>query len=709
MPMSKQTCHLDFETFNDRDLRKTGVHAYSESPYAGIYVLRWRLIDEENKWIVAEGDWRPGADDPLELLAHVESGGKVVAHNAIFERTTWNLVLRRDFPHWPPLKIEQQDCTMARAAALALPQGLDMLASVLRTPVQKDKEGYALMLRMCRPRGFDNGVPIFDRDPEHIERLSRYCGVDVDTECVVDEALPRLSAEERRVWELDQRINDRGVLIDERAVQRAGDVAHEAIKRANERMWYLTDGDVQKVTQTRAIVEWLNKRGIPCESVAKGEHEELIAGAELYGDTDAQEVVALRRAAGKASTAKYRAMRESVSRDGRCKGMLNYHGAGPGRWAGRLVQPQNFPRVDPDRDLPRVETLHEFLETRMSAREIVDSLEMLGIEPLETLSKALRSMFIAGPGNRLVGGDYSNIEGRLNAWISGEAWKLQAFREYDAGIGPDLYLLSYSRSFGTPVAEVSKPQRQIGKVQELALGYQGSVGAYLNMAANYFIKPHDVAKVAREAVSDEQWRAAEDKYGSRNTYGLDRFDWCGLFVTVSNWRAAHPDLVQGWWDLQDAAIAAVGSPGTKHFAYDGKAAYIAANGFLFCQLPSKRVIAYASPRLIETDPDGRRKLQIEYDAVDSVTKQWGPQRLYGGLQCNNVVQGTARDVMVNGMFAAEGAGYPLILTVHDELLAEVSESFGSVEEFRSLMLSPVPWLQGCPLSAAAWEAKRYVK
>lgn len=701
--------HIDFETKSDRDLKKTGVHAYTEGPHTGVYTLRWRLVDTENKWIVASGDWRPGREDPLELLVHIESGGMVVAHNAIFERTIWNYVVRRDNPHWPELKIEQQDCTMARAAAMALPQGLDMLAAVLKTPVQKDKDGYALMLKMCRPRGFDNGVPIFDRDPEHIDRLSQYCGVDVDTECAVDEGLPYLSPTERRVWELDQRINDRGVLIDERAVQRAADVASEAVKRANERIWHLTDGDVKSVNQVGVIVEWLNKRGIPCESVAKGEHEELTTGAEILGDDDAKEVVAIRRAAGKASAAKYRAMQHSVCRDGRIRGMLNYHGAGPGRWAGRLVQPQNLPRVDPDRDLPRVETLHEFLETRMSAREIVDSLEMLGIEPLDTLSKALRSMFIAGPGNSLRGGDYSNIEGRLNAWISGEEWKLRAFREYDEGTGPDLYLLSYSRSFGTDVDKVTKPQRQIGKVQELALGYQGSVGAYLNMAANYFIQPHDVAKTAREAVSDEQWRAAEEKYGTRNSYGLDMFDWTGLFVTVSNWRAAHPNLVQGWWDLQDAAIAAVGTPGTKHYAYDGKAAYIAANGFLFCQLPSKRVIAYASPRLLDVGSEGRRKLQIEYDAVDSVTKRWGPQRLYGGLQCNNVVQGTARDVMVNGMFAAEEAGYPLILTVHDELLAETSEQFGSVEEFKRLMLSPIPWLQGCPLSAAAWEAKRYVK
>ena len=565
------------------------------------------------------------------------------------------------------------------------------------------------MLRMCRPRGWDNGVPVFDNDPEHIDRLSAYCETDVDTECVVHDGIARLSDSERRVWELDQTINDRGVLIDERAAQRAEEVAAEAVKRANERMWYLTDGDVQKVTQVARIVEWLNKRGVPCESVGKGEHEELILGSQVVGDADAEEVVRIRRAAGKASTAKYKAMQQTVSRDSRCRGMLNYHGAGPGRWAGRLVQPQNFPRVDPDRDLPRVETLHEFLETRMSAREIVDSLEMLGIEPLDTLSKALRSMFIAGPGNRLVGGDYSNIEGRLNAWISGEEWKLRAFREYDEGSGPDLYLLSYSKSFGVPVADVTKAQRQIGKVQELACGYQGSVGAYMNMAANYFIQPHDVAKTARDAVSDDAWRAAEDKYGSRNTYGLDKFDWSGLFVTVSNWRAAHPSLVQGWWELQDAAVAAVGTPGSKHFAYDGRAAYVAANGFLFCQLPSKRVIAYASPRLIETGVDGRKKFQVEYDAVDSVTKQWGPQRLYGGLQCNNVVQGTARDVMVNGMFAAEGAGYPLILTVHDELLAEVPESFGSVEEFKRLMLSPIPWLHGCPLSAAAWEAKRYVK
>ena len=310
------------------------------------------------------------------------------------------------------------------------------------------------------------------------------------------------------------------------------------------------------------------------------------------GDADAEEVVRIGRAAGKASTAKYKAMQQTVSRDSRCRGMPELSRSRSRSLGWSPVQPQNFPRVGPDRDLPRVETLHEFLETRMSAREIVDSLEILGIEPLDTLSKALRSMFIAGPGNRLVGGDYSNIEGRLNAWISGEEWKLRAFREYDEG-GP-ISICSHSKSFGVPVADVTKAQRQIGKVQELACGYQGSVGAYMNMAANYFIQPprrredcarrrvgRCVARGRRQVRIAQHLRARQVR--------LER-----PVRHRPNWRGAQVSC-RGWWELQDAAVAAVGTPGSKHFAYDGRAAYVAANGFPLLPTPLEaRVIAYAA-------------------------------------------------------------------------------------------------------------------
>jgi DNA polymerase len=659
--------HIDFETRSTCDLKKSGVYRYAEDPTTEIIVMSWRVGDGPVL------RWTPGSEDPLELLAHIEAGGTVIAHNAGFERAIWNA---KTPTHWPRLTIESQDCTMARGLAVALPGSLDMLAQAMKLPVQKDKDGQRLMMQMCKPRRIEDGQPIWWDDPEKLERLGLYCDRDVETECVADAALPPLSDVERRVWVLDQTINDRGVMIDRASVERALDVVGEALRRADERMWWLTDGEVRKCSEVAKIVAWLNKRGIPCESVAKGEIEDIVLMSGLMGDDTAEEVVRLRRAAGKTSTSKFKAMLNSVCADGRVRGTLAYHGAGTGRWAGRLIQPQNFPRIDAEKELSDILRIVELLALPRGPKEICDLIEMMVGPAMEWLSKCLRAMLIAGPGKKFVSGDFSNIEGRVNAWIAGENWKLDAFRAYDAGTGPDLYRLAYARSFGVDIADVSKADRQVGKTMELALGFQGGAGAFITMGANMGVH-----------VADD--RAKE---------------------LVRAWRDAHPNITQSWWDLQDAAIEAVGAPGIKVPCLNGKVQYLAANGFLFCQLPSGRVIAYAHPKLVWTETAaGHQRIQIEYWGVDSYTKRWCAQRLYGGVQSNNVVQGTARDLMVEAMFRMEDAGYPLVLTVHDELLSEVAEDFGSADEYQRLMSVLPAWASGLPVATAAWEDTRYVK
>jgi len=730
--MSEAAAHIDFETRATVDLKKAGVYRYAESPDTGIICMSWRIGDTG-----PVQRWRPGDEDPYELLAHVESGGRVVAHNAGFERTIWNAKVPK---HWPRLQIEQQDCTMARGLALALPASLDQLGRALRTPIQKDKDGRALMMRMCKPRRMGEvytthrcspcsgpackacggtgqirtvtgTVPVWWDDAERIERLQAYCDQDVETETGVDASIPVLSPEERRVWELDQRINDRGVMIDVPSVEVALAVVTEALKRADDRMWWLTDGEVKKCSEAAKIVKWLNDRGIPCQSVAKGEVEEIVLMTSVMGDDTAEEVIRLRRAAAKTSTAKFKAMLNSVCADGRVRGTLAYHGAATGRWAGRIVQPQNFLRFDAE-ELPDILMILELFGTGKAAKELADAIEMLVGPPLEAVAKCMRAMLVAAPGKKFVSGDFSNIEGRGAAWIAGEQWKLEAFRAFDRGEGHDLYNLSYARSFGIDVNTMPKKSfmRQIGKVQELALGYQGSVGAYITMAAGYGIKPEQVAATARGAVSDEEWFRVASTYSDANSRGLDQETWTGVKCVVNAWRAAHPNIVQAWWDLQDAAIEAVGTPGLKVPCLQGRVVYLAANGFLYCRLPSGRVICYAMPRLIRTEDDaGRVKLQVEYDAVNSYTKRWEKHVLYGGLQFNNVVQGLARDKLVASMFRLEAAGYPLVLTVHDENVSEVDPWFGSWQEYQRIMAEPDPWCHDMPTAVGAWEDVRYVK
>lgn len=715
--MESQTeAHIDFETRAAVDLRTSGVHRYAEDAHTGIWCLAWRIGESGPVNL-----WRPGDFPPVELMAHVEQGLPVVAHNAMFERHIWNSVLRREHPEFPPLRIAQQICTMARAVALALPASLDMLGTALRARVQKDRDGHAVMMRMCKPRAWETHVrpdgasvevPLWVDGEAMRETLERYCMTDVEVETAIGQQLPYLSDRETAIWSLDQEINDRGVLIDVDSARRLYSVVEVARKRADERMWWLTDGEVQKCTQVGRLKEWIIARGIPCESVGKGEEQELLTGAQLLSDEHAEAAIRLRRAAGKSSTAKFNAMLNAACADNRVRGTLAYHGATTGRWAGRLIQPQNFPRVDADRDLPHVENVLELLTTKMTPTELCDAMELLHDSPLELLSKCLRAMIVAPAGAVLVGGDSSNIEGRVNAWMAGEAWKTQAFAAYDAGKGPDLYLKAYAESFGTDIESVTKAQRQIGKVQELALGYQGGVGAYLNMGANYGVKPHEVAAVARENSSDQEWSTAKKSFHASNSHGLDDWVWTGIKVVVNRWRNANGRIVKGWWDLQDASIAALSNPGSvvPVQQYEGRVRYLAKNGFLFCALPSKRVLAYAAPRLKQTERNGVKRMQVEYDGLDSLTNKWCSQVLYGGEQCNHVVQGTARDLMAEAMFAAEAEGFRTILTVHDELLTEAPQNGTlTAERLRDLMTQLPEWAEGLPIAASTWSGQRYTK
>lgn len=665
---------FDTETRSAIDLKR-GVHKYVEHPSTGVWCMRWRIGAGPRI------GWRPGYPAPEAFLAHIRAGRRVKAHNMQFDRNVWNeIIVKRLHPDWPTISIEQCECSMAQAAAMALPQAIDKLGAAIGAAVQKDQEGKALMRRMCRPRRIeDDGRIVWWDEPDKVDRLDAYCDTDVASETAIGEKLFPLSTQELRVYRLDQTINERGVRIDVRLVERALEAVEEALRRANYRMKQLTEGAVSKCSEAAKIVTWLQGRGIQCESVAKGEVEEIIIRSQLFGDAVAEEVITLRRAAAKSSTAKFKTMIACACADMRVRGTLAYHGASTGRWAGRLIQPQNFKRIG---DLDRVMSVIGILLRGTSRTEVVDILELMFGQPMEVLSEIMRAAICAAPGKKLVGGDFSNIEGRIGAWLAGETWKIQAFRDFDAGSGPDLYKLTASNILGKPVESITKDERQgYGKVPELACLYQGSVGAFQTMGANLGVN-----------VSDEQ-----------------------ALTIVQGYRAANPAIVKSWWELQDAALEAVSFPGMKVPALGGKVHYLTANGFLFCRLPSGRVLCYASPKIVRTTittRDGRtmEKNAVEYWGVDSKTRKWSPQRLYGGLQFENIDQAIARDIMVESMFAAEEAGYPIILTVHDELLCEVDDNASFSSTALEKIMSRLPaWADGLPLAAAAWEDYRYVK
>lgn len=720
--------HLDFETKAVKDLRKTGVYPYAEDLYTDIWGFSYRFDEGPVT------QWRHGYPEPIAILNHIDQGGKVVAHNAAFERTIWNKVVRRKYPHWPELKIEQQDCTLARAAAVSHPQGLEALGEAVGSTQRKDDVGHALMLKMCKPRRYNpDGSVVWWDAPEDVNRLMQYCDQDIRTECEIDTKVPPLTDYERKVWELDQRINERGIYIDLPAAKKCADLVEYAKKEADKEMRRITNRAVPKCSTDGKLIEWIASRGVECSTVKKGVQDDLIFMAGLNNDTAIREAIELRAASKKTSTAKYKAMLVCVCQDSRVRGLLAYHGAGPGRWAGRLLQPQNFPRLDYEKEGYVIEWLHELLKNYDLAYIYEAIMAVYGVHmPLRLLSRALRSMIRAAPGKKLVGGDFSNIEGRKNAWFANEEWKLQAFRDYDTITGhtgsgkairkgPDLYKLAYSKSFGVPIAGVSEEARQIGKVQELALGYQGSVGAYITMGDTYGVNPYDISKPVKDATKTEVWDNTAARYATtKDKHGLQETEWAAIQVLVDAFRTSNSKIVQSWWDYQDAAIEAVAAPGTIVVCAAGKVQYYSDGRCLWCVLPSGRMICYASPQIEQTwveyvdkytgETKERLKRSVSFYGVDSESGRWIKKYLYGGLQCENIVQGSSRCVMVDRMFAVEAKGYPLILTVHDELLAEPDDLPGFNEtEFEQLMSVLPPWAAGLPLAVKAWEDYRYVK
>lgn len=705
------TAAHDFETYAVANLRKTGVDAYAEHPETGVWCMSWKLSTGQR------GRWHPGDADPTPFLDHVRAGGIISAFNAPFEAAIWHYVIRRLCPHWPQPRLEQFKCTMARALVLALPASLDKLGAALGLPVLKDKAGHRLMMKMCRPTtawrkweklgGIGTEPKKWHDDPADIKRLGEYCDVDVDVELAAAERMAELPASEREVWLLDQTINRRGIRLDIPAVRAALAVAEVEANRLNAELRAITGGVAKKVTNVKKLLEWLADELFPLDNLKK--RTVGTALAQGINNPDVRRVLEIRREASKASVAKLKAMLACVNTDDRARGLLGYHVATTGRWAGRRIQPQNFPR--PNLKQKQIEEVLALLPQPGGG----DMVRYGYADPLDAIASSLRALIIPAPGRKFVGGDYSNIEGRVIAWLAGEQWKLQAFREYDAGLGPDLYILAYARSFGVDAATITEddPRRQVGKVQELSLGYQGGPGAFVNMGLNYNIDVSDIAARVHKIADRDQWEWARERYPKDKSkrYGLTEFNWTGLKVVVQAWRDAHPAIVRLWHEAEECSINAIENTGTIYSIQTGLLKFVSNKHFLYCQLPDGKCLAYARPAVDMYTPPGwsRSKKRFTYFGQGKKSKKWEKRNGYGGMTIENATQGTARQRLVAGMKRLERHGYPIVLDVHDDVLAEVRRDFGDPREFNDLLCAPEGWDAGLPVAAKTWTGDRYQK
>jgi DNA polymerase len=677
--------HGDFETRSELDLREVGLHRYARHPSTEPWCLAWALDEDEPRV------WVPGTPPPEPLLKHVASGGDFYAHNAPFELEIWNEILVKRYG-FPVLRPEQTHCTMAMAYAMALPGALEDAALALGLPMLKDTTGRALMLKYARPwkthylREIDahgeqvvavqwmNECPEFTlggrkwTGAEGLGRLMAYCQQDVRVERELHKRLVPLSDTERRVWLLDYKINQRGVAVDVDTARAAVAMAETVKEKCNVELARVTNNAVTAVTAVAALKNWLAGQGVPVDGLAKQDVIDLLATDTL--PEIVRKALVLRQEAGKASTAKFDVMLKRVGEDGRLRQLYQYHGAATGRWAGRGVQVHNLVR-----EQPRPEVVEKILAlVRAGDHEAID---LLYGPPLTMLSQCLRSFFVAPAGKVLVSGDWGNIEGRGQAWFAGEDWKLDAFRAADAKTGPGIYELAYSRMFGVPVESIGEKshERQVGKVCELAFGYQGGVGSFHVMAKNYGVKVAD-------AQADE-------------------------FKTA--WRAAHPKIVAAWKSIQQAAINAVRSPGeTYTCGHPGRQAkFKMAGSFLWCLLPSGRVLCYPYAKLLEGEygpqltymaapsADEKRKNKVIYDPQNSAN--WARVGTYGGALFNNIIQGTCRDFESQCMLRLDEKGATLTLHTHDSISLESDRPETARPAMEAEMRVVPPWAAGFPL------------
>jgi DNA polymerase len=646
---------LDFETRGVADLRRCGVHKYAAHPDTD--ALCAGLAKDDN----AVESWIPSTPCPKLIIRTVADGWTIHAFNANFERLIWHHILTPRYG-WPEPRLDQWRCTQAAAQASALPGNLEGVAAALGLSFRKDPEGYAAMLRLSRPR-----KPRKDEDPTVIywggrdgdlELLYRYNIGDVEQEHAARRRVPALSPDELALWFLDAEINDRGFAVDLELARAAQEIVGQERATIDTTIAALTDGAITSANQVAKITDYVRARGHSLKSLRKRSVSAVLARDP---DKEVRQLLELRRDGARASVRKLGALFAHTGTDSRIRGALKYHAASTGRWAGNGFQPHNLKRVETENF--DVDAAIEAILTRN--RNCVAEFG----PPMTVIGDVARGLICAPPDRLLVCGDFSTIEARTLSWYADEQWKLSGFHDYDRSGDPalDPYLGAAARILKRRVDPADDIGRHLGKTCELAFGFGGGLGA---------------------------WRNFDDS-DTHSDADVERFK--------NEWRRAHPATTRFWRRLEGGIKKAIrtGQRGTLGgqlvFELEGTTFYIT--------LPSGRRLSYPGAHLVPGKFDGSTDVAF----MDNAKGGWTETQEWFGTFVENVVSGTARDILAAALRRIDAANYRICLHVHDEICAEVAEDFNDAEAFRRLMIESPNWAAGLPIAAKVRVGKRYSK
>ena len=663
---------LDFETYSECDIKSAGAWAYAKDASTKVLCMAYAEGDEDPKL------WLP--NQPIPNFLQKPNNYEIHAWNSFFEWVIWTHVLKLPAP-----PISQWYDTASLASAMALPRSLGGCGYVLGMPDDqiKSKRGYYLISKLSKPNKL-NG------DRRLLAEMYDYCMQDVVTERAISKKLYTLNETERQIWELDQKINIRGIHVDKPKLKKAIKIYRKAQDILIDKLKKITD--LENPNSQKQFLGWLLNRGVLVDNIQKATLKEILGEPDRYG---VHEAIKLKLSLAKTAPKKYISIKDRITKGNSLHGNIMYHGASTGRWASTGVNLQNIarPTIDPELCIDLIE------------KNDVGAFEKADVDVMEALSSAIRGMLIPRENKKFIVGDYASIEARALAWLAGQEDKLDIFRTHGK-----IYEHSASKIFRKPIDDITKEERFLGKIAELACGYGGGAGAFNLMARNYGV---DIPRTQAEKMKQE-------------------------------WRNTNKKITLFWQGIEQSAKQAIEINEVTSFR---NIKFRLKNRFLWCLLPSGRRLAYYSPflepktvlgykiqpnlhdpeqtvifnnieykskqefleeaRQLGAEPFMFQTSNICFFGNDSKTRKWCKQSTYGGKLVENITQAVARDIMAESMLELEKEGYNIVLTVHDEIISEVQD--GSIKRFKTIMENAPKWAKTLPITVEAYEAQRYRK